>query len=66
MAIVTFYDIDEEKLASWAKENCPSFICWLVHESEDYDTEWYLRYEFEFTDDRDAMLFQLKWDGDGF
>lgn len=63
MAIVILYDVEEEKLASWARENCPTFICWLVYESDDINEDWYLRYEFEFTDEYDAMLFQLKWQG---
>ncbi len=66
MAIVVFYDIDEEKIASWARTYCPSFVCWLVYDSDDMAEDWYLRYEFEFADEQDAVLFQLKWEGDGF
>jgi len=63
MAIVVLFDIDEIELSTWARENCPSFVCWLVYESELADEDWYLRYEFEFTNEQDAMLFQLKWEG---
>jgi hypothetical protein len=63
MAIVTFYDINEETVSTWARKNCPSFVCWLVYESTDLDETWLLRYEFEFTDNHDAMLFQLRWQG---
>lgn len=65
MAIISFYDIDEEQVATWARANCPSFVCWVVYESNDLDEDWYFRYEFEFTDEHDAMLFRLKWDGNG-
>jgi hypothetical protein len=71
MAIVTLYDIDELLISDWAIKNCPSFVGWLIYENSDafgfvnWDDEigWMLRYEFEFTDDQEAMLFQLRWQG---
>lgn len=68
MAIVTLFDIDEIELSTWARKNCPSFVCWLVYENNESlfstdEQDWYLRYEFEFTNEHDAMLFQLKWMG---
>jgi hypothetical protein len=67
MAIVTLYDIDEDKLREWALENCPSFVSWLIYENDDafdvLEPEWWVRYEFEFFDEQDALLFQLKWQG---
>jgi len=29
----------------------------------DDDIEWFIRYEFEFTDEQEAMMFQLRWQG---
>jgi hypothetical protein len=52
--------------------NCASFVGWLIYENGEalsftgfYDDEidWHIRYEFEFADDQEAMLFQLKWQG---
>ena len=71
MAIVTLYDIDEDTLSKWAIVNCPSFQGWLIYENSDAfgfvdwddETEWMIRYEFEFADDHEAMLFQLRWQG---
>jgi hypothetical protein len=71
MAIVKLYDIDEETLSNWATTNCPSFQGWLIYENSeswmsfdsDSDEEWAIRYEFEFADDQEALLFQLKWQG---
>lgn len=71
MAIVKLFDIDEDTLSRWAFENCPSFQGWLIYENSDAfgfvdwddETEWMVRYEFEFADDQEAMLFQLRWQG---
>ena len=67
MAIVTLYDVDEDQLREWAVENCPSFVSWLIYENTDafdvLEPDWWVRYEFEFIDDQDALLFQLKWQG---
>jgi hypothetical protein len=71
MAIVVLYDIDEDKISRWAIENCPSFIGWLIYENSDAfsfvdlddETEWMVRYEFEFVNEQEAMLFQLRWQG---
>ena len=51
--------------------NCSSFVGWLIYENGealsligyDDDIDWYIRYEFEFADEQEAMLFQLKWQG---
>ena len=63
MAVVELFDIDEVEISTWARKNCPSFVSWLVYESTDFDSHWFMRYEFEFTNEHDAMLFRLKWDG---
>jgi hypothetical protein len=71
MAIVKLYDIDEDTLSKWAIAHCASFCGWLIYENSDAfafvdwddETEWFIRYEFEFADEHEAMLFQLKWQG---
>ena len=70
MAIVKLYDIDEDTLSRWAIANCPGFCGWLIYENPDAfsfdiddETEWMIRYEFEFGNEQEAMLFQLKWQG---
>lgn len=68
MAVIKLYDIDEEELSSWAKKNCSSFVGWYIFENDpfallDDDVDWAVRYEFEFTNEQEAMLFQLRWQG---
>ena len=70
MAIVQLFDIDEYTVSSWAIENCPGFCGWVIYEKPDifhFDVDdenlWMIRYEFEFTNDQDAILFQLRWQG---
>jgi hypothetical protein len=66
MAIVTLYDIDEYDVSCWAIENCPSFGGWLIYENDvffDQEPDWNVCYEFEFADEREAMVFQLRWQG---
>ena len=71
MAIVTLYDIDEDVASKWAIKNCPTLEGWLVTENSDAfgfvawddEPEWSLRYDFEFADELEAMLFQLRWQG---
>ena len=68
MAIVELYDIDEDILSKWAIANCSSFCGWLIYENSDAfgfvnldeDTDWMIRYEFEFGNEQDALLFQLR------
>lgn len=71
MAIVALYDIDEREVAAWARKNCPSFRGWMYYENESLyfgrdkyiGESWDFRFEFEFTDEQEAMFFQLKWGG---
>jgi hypothetical protein len=69
MAIVILYDIDEIEVATWTRQNCPSLSSWLVYENNPLwgdpgeNDPWFARYEFEFGDEQEAMLFQLRWDG---
>jgi len=65
MAIVILTDVDEDAVVAWTKENCPSFLGWMVcdgHDNRDL-TGYLIRFEFEFFDEQDAMFFRLKWDG---
>ena len=71
MAIVQLFDIDEKLVSDWAMTHCASFQGWLIYENSDAfgfasfdDTvDWMVRYEFEFRDNSEAMLFQLRWQG---
>lgn len=71
MATINLYDINEDELSKWAIENCVSFQGWIIYENSDAfgfvnldsEAEWMVRYEFEFADDQEAMLFQLRWQG---
>lgn len=68
MATVILYDINESAVADWARKNCSSFVAWLVYENDELtffadDPEWCTRYEFDITDEQEAMMFQLKWQG---
>jgi hypothetical protein len=66
---ITLYDIDEDAASSWARNNCPSFSGWMVYNNTDpwlgldADYEWEVKYEFEFYNEQEAMLFQLRWQG---
>lgn len=65
MAIVILYDINEPELVQWAKENCSSLICWTIYENDHaqwiVDDAWQQRFEFDFNDPKDALMFRLKW-----
>ena len=68
MAIVTLYDINEDTLSDWARANCSSFVAWYITENDPFvvlepAAEWAVCYEFEFADELEAMLFQLRWQG---
>lgn len=45
-----------EKMAVWAKERCPSYITVDAERRED---DWY--YRFYFDDERDYLMFALRW-----
>jgi len=68
MAIITLYDINEIEVADWARKNCSSFVSWFVYENDelawaDDELDWYMRYEFDITNEQEAMMFQLRWEG---
>jgi hypothetical protein len=59
------YDPKWQALA-WAKEHCPSYITNDVHPNghhKSYHRGGYLDYEIDyfFSDERDAVLFLLRW-----
>jgi hypothetical protein len=67
---ITLYDINELAASEWAIKNCPSFRGWLIYDNNDPfayldldEREWLISYEFEFEDEQEAMLFQLRWQG---
>jgi hypothetical protein len=71
MAIVILYDIEEILVTDWARNNCSSFVGWLIYENSNAfgftnwedDPEWCIRYELEFTDEQEALMFRLRWQG---
>jgi hypothetical protein len=59
--IVTLpYDQSDIQAFVWAQENCPSYITNYVHQCgyNSYDVN---RIDYFFGDDRDALIFTLKW-----
>jgi hypothetical protein len=47
---------------NWAKENCPSYISNDLHRDE-YDTYVHTKIDYFFADEKDALMFALKWSG---
>jgi hypothetical protein len=45
----------------WANKNCKSFVAMTLHDVSDVSIYYDLVAEFSFRDDKDAMLFKLKW-----
>lgn len=61
--IIELYDVDDDiETGLWAHENCPSFTGWVVIDG-DHDDVYNTSYKFYFNEERDAVLFQLKWQG---
>lgn len=50
-----FYEIQ-----CWAQDNCKSFVYMNVIDVSDVSSSDYVG-EFEFTDERDATMFTLRW-----
>lgn len=57
-------DFSTDDAIDWAVANCPSFEKYIVHELEWEEKErldcWF-RFDVYFTDERDALLFAMKW-----
>lgn len=49
-----------DKIHRWAQFNCKSFVNMKVIDVTDVSSYDYVG-EFEFTDDRDATMFTLRW-----
>ena len=60
---VELIGVSENDTVMWAKEHCPSFCSWLIYEDHTYLGFEPTRYKFEFCNEQDAMLFQLRWQG---
>lgn len=49
------------KLADWARESCASYVGCVVTDVSDNSYEWDEITAFNFTDEKDATWFALKW-----
>lgn len=63
--IITLIDIDDDiQIGQWAHENCPSFTGWLIVDTfHDPNSSSIEDYRFYFTDERDALNFIMRWQG---
>lgn len=48
-------------LDSWAQEYCDSYLGFTVVDVQDVSYEWDEIAEYQFRDERDALVFTLKW-----
>lgn len=48
------------EIQCWAQDNCKSFVYMNVVDVSDVSSSDYVG-EFEFTDERDATMFTLRW-----
>ena len=49
------------EIQSWAKRNCKSFRSMRVMDVSDVSARYDFVAEFQFTEERDATLFTLRW-----
>jgi hypothetical protein len=63
--IVTLVDVEDDiQIGQWAQENCPSFTGWLVVDTfHDPDADSIEDFRFYFTQEQDAMIFLMRWQG---
>jgi hypothetical protein len=60
---IKLFDVpDDIEIGLWAHENCPSFTGWVVIGGETLD-DFLTTYKFYFNNEQDAVLFQLRWQG---
>lgn len=62
MRVTIAYDPVWEAM-TWAKEKCPSYITNDMHQ-DGYNTYDHTKIDFFFSDEKDALLFALKWTGE--
>lgn len=58
------YDRTEQywrDIDSWAMQNCASYVGYHVQDVSDVSLQWDEVGEYRFFDEKDAMLFELKW-----
>jgi hypothetical protein len=51
-----FYDA-----AAWASDHCESFCEWQLHDVSDVSMEYDIVVEYLFRDEKDAIMFTLRW-----
>jgi hypothetical protein len=47
--------------AAWASRQCPSFVDYRVQDVSDVSYQYDYITEYQFTDPKDALLFELKY-----
>ena len=50
-----------EDAASWAKDHCDSFVNWDITDVSDLSVKYDCIASYHFKNDRDAIVFTLKW-----
>ena len=48
----------------WAQQNCPSYVGYTVQDVSDVSLIWDQLADYEFRDEKDVMIFTLKWKSD--
>ncbi len=49
------------RMSQWAQEHCSSYQGYDAQDVSDVSLQWDEVAEYRFLDQRDAMLFELKW-----
>lgn len=64
VSIYIYGDFDTDEAVDWAIKNCPSFDHFKVIElswEEKKELDCWFRFDVMFNDEKDAMLFELRW-----
>lgn len=63
--IITLVDAqDDIPIGLWAQEHCSSFTGWItVDMSENPTVDTLMDFRFYFNDERDALTFVMRWQG---
>ena len=51
-----------EQAAIWARVNCPNYVNHEVIDVSDFSGDQDIIAEYQFTDEKDAMWFKLRWE----